>query len=98
MAMPAVSCKAAERFNMEFEKGMLAISRAGHDTGKVYVIADADEAYVYLVDGAGRSLANPKKKKKKHVQLIKEKNDITKADDGRIKEIVNKWRKEHVKG
>ncbi len=83
---------------MEFEKGMLARSKAGHDAGKVFVIADSDDTYVYLVDGEGRTLAHPKKKKKKHVQIIKEKNDITKADDGRIKEILNKWRKEHVKG
>ncbi len=83
---------------MEFEKGMLARSKAGHDAGKVFVIADVDDTYVYLVDGAGRTLAHPKKKKKKHVQIIKEENDIAKADDGRIKEILKKWRKEHVKG
>ncbi len=81
---------------MEFEKGMLARSKAGHDAGDVFVIADADDTYVYLVDGKGRTLAHPKKKKKKHVQLIKEENDITKADDGRIKEILSKWRKKHV--
>ncbi len=83
---------------MEFEKGMLARSKAGHDAGKVFVIVDVDDMYVYLADGAGRPLAHPKKKKKKHVQIIKEKNDIAKADDGRIKEILNKWRKENVKG
>ena len=31
--------------------GMLARSKAGHDTGKIYVIIDVDETYVYLADG-----------------------------------------------
>ena len=40
----------------KFEAGMLAKSKAGHDTGKIYVIADTDDAYVYLVDGKMRTL------------------------------------------
>ena len=32
------------------ERGMLAKSKAGHDKGKVYVIYQVDETYVYLVD------------------------------------------------
>ena len=43
------------------EKGMLAKSKAGHDKGKVYVICDVDETYVYLVDGRIRVLENPKR-------------------------------------
>ena len=35
--------------------GMLAKSKAGHDSGKVYVIMDYDHAYVYLVDGEIRT-------------------------------------------
>lgn len=45
-----------------WEKGMLAKSLAGHDKGKVYVIVDLDDTYVYLVDGELRKLDNPKKK------------------------------------
>ena len=56
----------------QFETGMMARSKSGHDAGKVYVITKVEEAYVYLVDGKVRTLDKPKKKKKKHVQLIKE--------------------------
>ncbi len=49
---------------------MLAVSRAGHDRDTVYVVADSDREYVWLVDGRRRLLANPKKKKRKHVQVI----------------------------
>ena len=43
-----------------YKAGMLALSRAGHDAGEVYVIMDVDEAYVYLVDGRIRTLDRPK--------------------------------------
>ena len=64
-----------------YKAGMLALSRAGHDAGEVYVIMDVDEAYVYLVDGRIRTLDRPKKKKKKHVQLICREYDIAGATD-----------------
>ena len=54
----------------EVKQGMLAKSKAGHDKGRVYVICDVDETYVYLADGKIRTLSNLKKKKRKHVQVI----------------------------
>ena len=50
---------------------MLAVSRAGHDKGVLYVILDCDDTYVWLTDGRRRLLDSPKKKKWKHVQVIK---------------------------
>lgn len=54
-----------------FEIGMLAKSRAGHDKNQIYVILKVDGEYVYLVDGKIRTIEKPKKKNKKHVQIIK---------------------------
>lgn len=53
------------------ERGMLAWSLAGHDRGKLYVIVGADEEYAWLCDGRLRPLENPKKKKWKHIQVMK---------------------------
>ena len=64
-----------------WEEGMLARSLAGHDKEKVYVITKIEDAYVYLSDGKNRKTDNPKKKKKKHVQLIRIKHEINSADD-----------------
>lgn len=50
---------------------MFAISKAGHDKGQMYVILKEEGEYLYLVDGKTRGVDNPKKKKKKHVQLVK---------------------------
>ncbi|MEZ3487623.1 MAG: KOW domain-containing RNA-binding protein [Lachnospiraceae bacterium] len=71
-----------------YMKGMLARSKAGHDAGKIYVIIDVDDTYVYLADGHIRTLDRPKKKKKKHVQIIMEEHDLTAADDAAIRRIV----------
>jgi len=54
----------------EIRAGMFAISKAGHDKGELYLIKAIEGEYVYLTDGARRTLANPKKKKQKHIQII----------------------------
>ena len=76
------------------EKGMLAKSKAGHDKGQVYVIYEMDETYVYLVDGKIRGIDKPKRKKRKHVQVICEKHDMTDIDDVGIKRILKLFDKE----
>ncbi len=43
-----------------YKAGMLAKSKAGHDTGKVYVIIEVDDTYVYLADGNIRTLEEEK--------------------------------------
>ena len=49
------------------ETGMFARSKAGHDKGKLYIILRTESEYVYLTDGKLRPMANPKKKKIKHL-------------------------------
>lgn len=51
--------------------GFLASSKAGHDKDKIYVIIREDKEYVWLADGKTKPVSNPKKKRKKHIQLIK---------------------------
>lgn len=50
---------------------LLAISKAGHDKGTLYVILKEDNEYTYLCDGKKRCLNNPKKKRIKHIQIVK---------------------------
>ncbi len=77
-----------------FETGMLARSKAGRDAGKVFVIIGVDGEYVYLADGGLKTIDRPKKKKKKHTQIILEKYDVTNADDVKIKRILKEWNRE----
>lgn len=50
--------------------GKFATSKAGHDKKKLYIIIKEDDEYVYLVDGDLKPLDKPKKKSKKHIQII----------------------------
>lgn len=51
--------------------GMFAISRAGHDIGHRYIIIREMQDYVYLADGDLRTVDNPKRKNRKHIQIIR---------------------------
>ncbi|MCD8300723.1 MAG: KOW domain-containing RNA-binding protein [Clostridiales bacterium] len=48
----------------------LATSMAGHDKGEIFVIVGEEEEYVYLADGKSRSVTLPKRKNRKHIQII----------------------------
>ena len=50
--------------------GKFATSKAGHDRGEVYVIVAEEGENVYLCDGKYKPLSKPKKKRKKHIQII----------------------------
>ena len=52
--------------------GKLAISKSGHDKDHLYVIIREDAEYVYLADGKLKTVEHPKKKNKKHIQVIKQ--------------------------
>lgn len=75
--------------------GDFARSKAGHDKDKIYVIIHEDDEYVYLSDGNIRKTDHPKKKKKKHVQLIynKEQPNI-KTQNEAIKRAIKLYKEE----
>ena len=50
--------------------GQFAVSLMGHDKDTLYVIVKEDSKYVYLSDGRCRSAETPKKKSRKHIQII----------------------------
>lgn len=50
--------------------GELATSKAGHDKERLYMIVGEEGECVYLCDGRLRGVEHPKKKKKKHIQII----------------------------
>lgn len=68
--------------------GMFAISRAGHDKDTLYIIVDETSEYVYVVDGKYKTLDNPKKKNKKHIQIIKKTSDDILRDKLNMKQPI----------
>lgn len=49
----------------------LAVSKSGHDKGHLFVIVGEDDRYIFLADGDLKPVEKPKKKNRKHVQVIK---------------------------
>lgn len=52
---------------MEILKGSLVYSKAGRDKGKLFLVFDVKDGYVYYADGKTRQVAKPKKKKIIHI-------------------------------
>ena len=71
---------------MNYEKGMLVRSLMGHDAGNIYIIIEESADTVAVANGRQKTLAKPKNKKKKHVQLIKYKPEgiEAKLNEGRL--------------
>lgn len=64
--------------------GNFARAKAGHDKGVLYVIVSEDKENVYLSDGRLKLAEKPKKKNKKHIQII------NKICDESLKDKINK--------
>ena len=79
-----------------YRKGLLVRSKAGHDTGKVYIIVESTREYVLVADGRIRTLANPKKKKFKHLQIINRVYPIESMDDVQIRRILKEYNREEI--
>ena len=47
--------------------GSVVRSAAGHDRGELFLVLREEGDFLWLVDGKGRKLETPKKKRRKHV-------------------------------
>ncbi len=50
---------------------ILATSKAGHDRNQVYVVLEEHDDFCLVVNGTTKTLSKPKKKKKIHLQIIR---------------------------
>ena len=55
---------------MEISRADVVVSLAGRDKGQLYFVLDTDDLFVYIADGKGRRLEQPKRKKRKHVRKL----------------------------
>lgn len=54
---------------MAYTKGEIVLSLKGHDAGGLFCVLDAQDGFVRIVDGKGRKLATPKRKRESHLRL-----------------------------
>ena len=55
---------------MEIPRADVVVSLAGRDKGQLFFVLDTDDLFVYIADGKGRRLEQPKRKKRKHVRKL----------------------------
>jgi hypothetical protein len=48
----------------------VVVSLAGHDKGKLFIVTGARSDRLFLCDGKGKTLENPKCKSPKHVRIV----------------------------
>ena len=48
----------------------VVVSIAGRDRGEWFYVIDADDTYLFLVNGKDRPLDKPKRKKRKHIEKV----------------------------
>ena len=49
----------------------LAKSLCGHDKNEIYVVYREENDFVYLINGKTKTIEKPKRKKQRHIQIIK---------------------------
>ena len=55
------------------QAGAVVLSTAGRDEGRVFmVLTSLDDEYVLIVDGETHKVSKPKKKKRKHLKLVRD--------------------------
>ena len=59
-----------EPANSDITVSDVVVSRSGRDQGEWFYVIDADETFLFLVNGKDRPLDKPKRKKRKHVQKV----------------------------
>ena len=48
----------------------VVVSTAGRDAGQLFYVLEADDTYLTLADGKGRTVEKPKRKKRKHTNKV----------------------------
>lgn len=75
------------------EVGDVAVSKAGHDEGRHYVvIAELGEDFVLVCDGRYRKVDNPKTKRRKHLAFVAKAEMSDNTDDAAIEKAIDRYR------
>ncbi|WP_434310689.1 KOW domain-containing RNA-binding protein [Hominifimenecus sp. rT4P-3] len=78
-----------------YSAGNFVRSLAGHDKESVFIIIREEGSFVFVADGRLRSIKQPKRKNKKHVQPIRRKQDgeLLRSDEA-VKKAIQSYIKE----
>ena len=74
---------------MEIKLGSIVKSIVGKEKDKFFLVIKIDENYAVIANGKRRPLENPKKKKIKHLEFIKQIDvDFNTLNNSRLRKLV----------
>ena len=76
---------------MKLEPGMLAVSKAGHDKDRIYVVIRTEDKFVYVADGDLRPLRHMKRKNARHLQPVLKMRLEGEPDDAAVRSLIRKY-------
>lgn len=81
---------------LDYKPGCLVKSLAGHDKERYFIILEQEGEYLTLADGHTKTVNHPKRKKKKHTQLVKvvEQESFPPRDE-KIRKIIKRYKRSH---
>ena len=75
--------------------GSIVMSKAGRDEGRSFVVIESlDDEYVLISDGKTHKVEKPKKKKRKHLKLVREPDAqiVERLNRGNVENYeIRKW-------
>ena len=81
--------------------GAVVLAIAGREKGEIFLIAKDEGDYAYLINGTSRPIENPKKKNKKHLQLLCKSEtaalNMSELSNAQVKNFLSNYNKSRVK-
>ena len=62
---------------MKLERAQIVRSLAGHDKGSLLCVMDTEDDFLFVADGKTRKVESPKRKRAKHVEVVRTPNHPT---------------------
>lgn len=79
---------------MNFQRGSVVCSRAGHDKGSFYTVIRIQDGFAYVADGYRRKSDDPKKKNILHLAYTETiLSDEILNDDSKIRQALRAYQK-----
>ena len=77
---------------MDFVRGSIVISKAGHDKGRIMVVDKVSDRFAYVCDGKERPTEKPKLKNLKHLCLTSKVIEMPQTNK-QLKKMLNSFSK-----
>ena len=76
---------------MELTKGLVVRAISGREKGGYFVVLSANDGYALIADGKRRTLAAPKRKNFRHLQMTSRLVDLEDVTDKKLRSVLKQY-------